>query len=433
MNYNTISLNERIKDEKGYFIGYYGLVKKENKYYDIMGGKRYCIGSAKIDDSKEDILTIEINIGNEVREYEKIKFIKAFIQTIKIYYPRKELISLTINGEKNVISNEETKETIEKILREKKNTEKELSKWNVSWTEEFDKADMHSYTYDEFTDRELFGQIESSEETMPEVFIKNKAIIWNIETNNCFRRITFDRDGFISLYKFRGSSDSSYNMTYDLKGNELTIQKYNDDTIMIKDNLINIDKNSENEKFSLTHLNNSKKIALTRQINRESSILLEIIEDSKGNIKKGNVDFRTHKGNKKINGVYALRIKKGQNPISLKSINRHGHQTQDFSELLNIKSDVLNEIENGNISDETIEGIIMIAVPVINMISLKIKRKQIPDNRDLVDIDKLREREFVSLNYIKQIKGEIPITKMRRIIEEAGKSYQKSKEKTKKR
>lgn len=430
MKYNKISLNEPVKDERGYFIGYFGIIKKDGNNYDINHGRK--IGNAIIDDSKDDILNVEINLEDVMNEYEKLNFIKAFINTIKLYFSRKELIRLTINNETHNISNKETKEAIEQVLKEKKNTEAELSNWNALVTEEFEKEDSHSYEYDEFVDKELFNKIESSEETIPEVFIKNKSITWYIDTNNCFRKIIFNRDGLIELYKSNIKCDNSYNIIYNSVKEEIIIPKNNDNSITIKNNLINISEKSEDEKFSLTHFNNSKKITFTKQINKDSSILLEIIEDKEGNIKKCNIDFRTHKGNKKINGVYALRITPGNRGVSLKSIDRHGFQTLDFSGLLNIDSDVLNQIKNGNISNQIIEDIINVTIPVINEMSLKLKRKHIPHNYGMISVDGIRNKEIDSLKYIKHIRDEIPIKTVRDIIRKTENNYDRKSTKTKK-
>ncbi len=283
---------------------------------------------------------------------------------------------------------EYNKISLEKLLFEMNSLEKYLTECGLNWTKKLKK--------------------------------ENSDIIYEFtQINKDHRVITFKRDGNIEL-----SNTNTYNIIYNVLTGTLKVENWpSKTTISKKNNAIEITSETNTEKVSIAHFNNTKKISLIERINRDSSILLDLIEDKEGNIKKCNIDFRTHKGNQKINGTYALRIKGGNYPLSLKSIDRHGYQTMDFSGLLGIDEQTLTEIKNGNITNEIVENIATTTSAVINVMSMKNGRKHIPYKYDSINIESIREKETEIINYLRQIETEIPVQGMKNIIEETTKKY----------
>ena len=143
-------------------------------------------------------------------------------------------------------------------------------------------------------------------------------------------------------------------------------------------------------------------------------------------IEKCCIDFRTHKGNGKINGLYALRIEPGHfSRFSLNYISRDGVKGPDFVHLL--PTILFKAIIPGELTLELVDEIIYESVKVINQIA-GIKHRQFITLdcdycvTDIVDIEKQ------IIDFIKQIKGEIPLPHLQANIEkfiEANSKYKK--------
>ncbi|MBR2840255.1 MAG: hypothetical protein IKF01_00110 [Bacilli bacterium] len=115
----------------------------------------------------------------------------------------------------------------------------------------------------------------------------------------------------------------------------------------------------------------------------KTSICVDIYENEYK--KKCNIDFRVHKSNGKIKGVYMMRIFKEKDvPLTLKYMDRNGYYTQDFSSLVTLYNESIRKnLEFGILTDELIDEIIDNTVKVIKVRALGTDRPVISSDIDL--------------------------------------------------
>ncbi len=281
---------------------------------------------------------------------------------------------------------------------EMKNAEKILTNEGQYWNQDiYGSEDLHNHYDDEF-----WYQIEKGIVTFPEAFYKVKKVVWkNITSNKAVRNITFNRDGKINFIKESKKAGINYEFSYDILnnnfdldaknsyGNNLTIVKQ-DDFTKIKTANLNIFYTKENKR---------KRIYYVSPIKDKTSVAIELWTNYNEKIESCNIDFRTHKSNGKINGLFALRINhKGNNALlfSLDFITRDG-----------LKYSLTKYIDYSMINQEiTIDFITEIVKNVLPMINSK--KEIFEKNYETIMIDVMNARLEI-INFLKQIKGEIPL------------------------
>ena len=166
----------------------------------------------------------------------------------------------------------------------------------------------------------------------------------------------------------------------------------------------------------MTHLkkDNSKIINYTTPIIDNSSISIDMKLNSQDEIERCYIDFRTHKSNGKINGLYILRItpQKQHDKLKLKFISRKGNKQEDLKEEKELLSTTIEESLTLELIDELIRKIILI----INNKARSYKKQSISLENENI-IQNINNSQIQAINFIKQIKGEIPLPHLEEILE----------------
>lgn len=328
------------------------------------------------------------------------------------------------------ISNKQNKNLYSKLLNEIKETEQNLTNWKQCWVQSLDFCNNDiNFLFDE----ELMQEYNNGTIPLNELFYKVESILWNnIVSNNSIREIDFQRNGQISfrkkarLFGTKNNYEFAYNILYDGFKFEKKGKKSNDGNIEIDENIRWTKINSSNINIISFKDDGTKIIEYKIPIDNDSSIIVKIYIQ-KEKIKKCYVDFRTHRKNGKVNGTYALRLNaskklSNENICTLNFISRKGMKNNDFVNELSTTDNVLySKILNEDLTLELIEELIKKLIPVIN-------NQALLNNKPIIGIDNeeiiLSKMEKDVINYIKQIKGEIPLPHLQRNLENFIESYE---------
>ena len=322
-----------------------------------------------------------------------------------------------------VFNNKKTSRLMSKISKEIRDIDSSLTELNKSWTEDLELCESKDLT---MFDKELLDSYKDGSATIQEKFFKADIIYWTGIFSKKFERCyTFFRDGKVILTKEAKrpvNQDSDYKITYDVMGKGFDLETRE---VSIIDN----EKESylENDYIDITK---SKEDGM-KYINYETPIIdgtsahVELTIDSNDEIKKCYVDFRTHKSNGKINGMYLLRINNKDRICTLNFMSRDGNKNER-----NILGDEAYAFY-GDITIDEIDDLINTCVNLINAYALRNKKQTVNlTNKRLITTYAYEEAKIIK--YIDEIKGEIPYSSLSSYFFSFVEDYYRKPEKVKK-
>lgn len=418
----------------------------EHQSYMIFQGEYRCVGAIKIGtstDKKNLEIEVQLNEKHFTSQQEIIKVIEQLIESLKLYFFDKENIEINlINNidlskvnsykyhqkvyDENLITytctNKKNNVLIPKLVEEVNRTEKYLTDWGQSWWQDIDDYELH---YD--FDSELISEIDKGSITLPELFSKVETLLWtSINSAKSSRSITFSRNGNVEFSKSSHywKNGIDYEFTYNILSDNFHLKSIIRNGS--KKESLDIDENSYFTNIKTNQLNvlhskegKRKRINYTSPVIDNSSIAIELWTDEQNEIESCYVDFRTHKNNGKINGLYALRIapQRYYDKFSIRFISRKGDRYRDFSEEIS-KSDeeLLSTIVDGKITIELINELIRKVIPIINNRANSYKKQSISTMNETI-ISNLTNSKTKAINFVKQIKGEIPLPHLQENLE----------------
>lgn len=434
----------------------------EHQSYMIFQGKCRCVGAINIGTSTDERnLEIEVQLNEKYfsSQQEIVEVVEQLVESLKLYFFDKENIEINlinnidlskINSfkyhkrvyDKNLTTytctNKRNNSLIPKLVEEVSRTEKSLTDWGQSW---WQSIGSHELYYD--FDLELMSEIDKGTITLPELFSKVETLLWTkINSAKSSRSISFSRNGNIKFSKNSHDWENGidYEFAYNILSNSFSLKsKSHKDS---KKQSLDIDENSyftniKTEQLNILHFKEGKRkrINYTTPVVDNSSIAIELWTDEQDEIKNCYVDFRTHKNNGKINGLYALRItpQRYYDKISIRFISRKGNRYRDFSEAISKNEEELfSTIVDGKLTIELIDELIRKVIPIVNNKANIYKKQSISTMNETI-ISNLMDSETQAINFVKQIKGEIPLPHLQENLENFIVEHDKSKKDDKKR
>ncbi len=431
----------------------------EHQSYMIVSSEKGCIGAIYIGTSTDEKnLEIEVQFIEEKFENDEsiLPVLNQIVNTLGFYCYDKENIEIKLFNNINsndldkqrykpnyisenvttyTVSNKHNNKLFSKLFNEMRNTEQNLINWGQYWWQEFEMCRDNDRNY--FFDDNLIKEYNNGTIPYNEYFYKANAVIWNdINSLRSIRNIRFERNGQIYFKKEeKESKKNSYEFQYNVTKDGFNLKKI----VSRKNTDLEINENSDftairfgNLKVIYFKENKIKKIQYKSRVENNSSIFLEIYINNQGEIERCNIDFRTHKNSRekyeKISGIYALRILPKENKFTLNFINRKGLKSSNFAcELFKEDEQLFKEILNGNITLELIDELINKGILVIN-------RKAISNNKSTISVCNepiilsCCEMQKDAINYVKQIKGEIPLPQLQENLEKFIEEYDFKKE-----
>ncbi len=392
-------------------------------------------------------LGVQIQLNEEYLSSEQMNnLIEQLVESLKLFFFDMENIEIWLHNDidlskineykyhKKVLesglpiyicSNKKNNILIPKLVKEMNETEKCLTDWGQSWQQEIRETELNSDFDNQFIDEINKGIV-----TLPEIFYKVKTIYWTgIKSAKSTRNISFSRDGNINFIKKTGyykegiDYEFSYNILRDgfnmkhpkRKGAGFLTIDENMYYTNIKTRQLNILESKENHR---------KRINYTSPVIDNSSVVIELWENDDNEIENCYVDFRTHKNNfsayksnGKINGMYALRIIPEYDRFSIKFISRKGNRYYDFgNEVLESEEELFSTVVDGKLTIEFIDELIRKIIPIINMNATNNNRQTISDKHENI-ASNLIDAEKEAIDFVKQIKGEIPLPHLQKELE----------------
>lgn len=244
--------------------------------------------------------------------------------------------------------------------------------------------------------------------------------MWSgITSKSCIRSITFAPNGDVTLLKKSKLSDSSHN--YEASYNLF------EDSCTFNGPMVSLEKSKDSLKIktpdiAVSKLNNGNTvITYSSRIIINSNFTLQMYLDEFGNIIKCNIDFNTYKEHEpknKINGTYAVRIKPTLGTFSMEFISRKGFKTGGF------RKDIVSDVElydlmtSKSLQVSDITAIIDKLIPIINCRAVNNNKKPIYPSRVAFIPNQLSKISSATANYLKEIKGEVPLPHLVMILED---------------
>jgi len=351
---------------------------------------------------------IEIDLINDI----DLSLFNKFKYKKKVYDEKKTTYTCT-NKQNNIL--------IPRLITEIRETEKKLIDWRQSWMQKFCNYQDCSNIFD----KQLMAEYRNGTVSLQELFYKIESLLW---TNiNSTREILFSRNGQISLKKRANdlegiNYDFNYNVLSD--GFRLNAYVFNKKTLEISEDRHSTKIKSGNiEIFNIKEYKRKKFNYISPIVNK-SSISIELWFNERDEIENCYVDFRTHKGNGKINGLYALRIIPGYfSTFSLNFIRRKGDKEFDFSYML--PTNLFSAIIPSDLTIDLVDEIICKSIPIINQMA-STKHRQLITLENNCIVSNITDIETQVISFIKKIKEEIPLPclqeNLQKFIEEHDKS-----------
>lgn len=405
-----------------------------------------CVGAIYIETSPNE-RDLEIVIQFIEKYFESktkmVELLEQIIESLKLYFWDKENIEIELNHnidlsqinsykyqkkvyDENITtyicSNKLNNILFPKLVNEMIGAERYLTNLGQSWTQNL----KMSQDYDYPLDKKLLEEIYNGSLSIPEMFYKVESIVWpSINSINSRRLIDFSRNGQVQFVKkSKKENGIDYEFNYNVLSDNFnfkTTSFIKDENLEIEDNgLFTNIKSVTCDIFQLNE-NKRKRIIYSTPIIDYSSVSIELWFDENG-IERCYIDFRTHKG-KKISGIYALRLFPKNNIFSLRFINRKGAKYNDFSQaLVNDDEELYSTILNGRITMETVAELIKKVIPIINRSVDKSNRhgnnKKYISELNNSNIMKFLVFEKQLINFVKQIKDEIPLPHLKESLEQ---------------
>ena len=164
-----------------------------------------------------------------------------------------------------------------------------------------------------------------------------------------------------------------------------------------------------------------KEIVVFSPIYEKSSIKIVIKINEQNIMEKCFIDFRTHKGNGKINGQYILRMvvnsyNKQNNKFLIKFINHRGKGNLYFSsEALEYEKEMLSTINNEKLTIESLNEIVKRCLLIINTSAINYKRRPISLASENI-ISNIIESESQVMSLLCRTEDKIPIPHLQMIL-----------------
>ena len=420
----------------------------EEQSYMIMRDNRDCVGAIYIGTStNEKNLEIKVHFNEKYfKSPEHIaKIIEMLIDSLSLYFYDKENIEIHLvnnidlskynkykfkkkiydqNLTTYIFSNECNYKLIPALIDEINGTEKNLIDWKQSWTQQINLYNHRDLSWK--IDKQLLDEYANHSISLEEIFYKADSIYWyNIKSKKNIRSIGFNRDGHIYLNK--RFFDGTYSINYYIQNDGFvfhTENQTNHNYLVVDENNYFTQIKTNNIKIHTGKETKKKIINYVSPTINNSSISIELVLNENNEIERCHVDFRTHKGNGKINGLYALRIYPRFNKISLNYISRNGYRGPSLEDLLEIKS--LIKIKPGKLTFELINEIIKESIIVIKQMA-GLTQRQIINLEGPYNISYLMDIEKQIIDFVKQTKGEIPLPHLQENIDKFIETYSKDK------
>ena len=299
-----------------------------------------------------------------------------------------------------VCSNNKYNTLIPLLLKEIKGCEDTLVSWKQTWWQEIQHRTLEDFHL-------LFDNddIEKSDEMF------NKAVSFSLVDYTQDRDITFDIDGNVRFSKKIKKNDSTCEFTYNVRKDGFKLNTFD---FLLEDNQSHTKIITSNEEIISSKEKGTKKITYKSGVVDKSSIYAEVRLDNNDDIDKCYIDFRTHRNNGKINGMYLIRINNRDKKFSFSYRTRKGNIC---------KYDDNIYYDDERLSMGTLKNRIEFFRDAINR-CYRNGRGAISSDIDISDLDNT-EKDVVS--FMQQIKGEIPLPYLQEQIDKFILEYSKSK------
>ena len=418
--------------------------QSDHQSYMIFNGRRNCVGAIYIGTSSDE-KNLEIKLQFKEEDFrtqeDVVAVIEQLIDSLGLYFSDKESIEIELCNDIDlskfnsarfkkkvydaklttyICSNQRNYIVIPAVIEEMNQTEKVLANWGEGWIQTLN---LDSYpNIDDIDSKLVDEEYKNGTASIQEMFYKAESIFWHgITSKKSTRNIEFSRNGKIHFNKSsKDSNGIKYDFDYYVLSDGFDFKTYgwfdkrnleiedNSYYTKIKQGKVNILRNKESKR---------KRIRYTTSIINDSSIEVELWTNDENVIERCYIDFRTHKGNGKVNGLYALRILPQYRIFTLNFISRDGIKYVDFSKTLTENNEELfSTIFDGNLTFELIDELVKKIIPIINRRAIRYSRKVIDQQNSLV-ISNIVDMERQAINFIKQIKGEIPLPHLQSNIE----------------
>ena len=299
-----------------------------------------------------------------------------------------------------VCSNNKYNTLIPLLLKEIKGCEDTLVSWKQTWWQEIQHRTLEDFHL-------LFDNddIEKSDEMF------NKAVSFSLVDYTQDRDITFDIDGNVRFSKKIKKNDSTCEFTYNVRKDGFKLNTFD---FLLEDNQSHTKIITSNEEIISSKEKGTKKITYKSGVVDKSSIYAEVRLDNNDDIDKCYIDFRTHRNNGKINGMYLIRINNRDKKFSFSYRTRKGNIC---------KYDDNIYYDDERLSMGTLKNRIEFFRDAINR-CYRNGRGAISSD---IDINDLVNTEKDVVSFMQQIKGEIPLPYLQEQIDKFILEYSKSK------
>ena len=300
------------------------------------------------------------------------------------------------------------------LLKEIKSCEDTLVSWKQTWwqrLEHVDLIDLH-YLYDEDYINERVFPKKYGYVPIDEMFNKVDTVFWtNINSNMAKREVNFNVNGDVKFSRRPKKNGVSYEFEYNVVEDGFV---FKNSDVSISDNSFETKIETRNGEVIKSKKKGTKKITYKSDVINKSSIYAEVRLDNNDDIDKCYIDFRTHRNNGKINGMYLIRINNRDKNFSFSYRTRKG--------------DICKYIDNIYYDDErlsmaTLKNRIEFFRDAINS-CYRNGRGAISSDINISDLVNI-EKDVV--NFIKQIKSEIPLPYLQEQIDKFILEYSNSK------
>ena len=299
-----------------------------------------------------------------------------------------------------VCSNNKYNTLIPLLLKEIKSCEDTLVSWKQTWWQEIQHRTLEDFHL-------LFDNddIEKSDEMF------NKAVSFSLVDYTQDRDITFDIDGNVRFSKKIKKNDSTCEFTYNVRKDGFKLNTFD---FLLEDNQSHTKIITSNEEIIRSKEKGTKKITYKSGVVDKSSIYAEVRLDNNDDIDKCYIDFRTHRNNGKINGMYLIRINNRDKKFSFSYRTRKGNICKYIDNIY---------YDDERLSVGTLKNRIEFFRDAINR-CYRNGRGAISSD---IDINDLVNTEKDVVSFMQQIKGEIPLPYLQEQIDKFILEYSKSK------
>lgn len=425
-------------------------IDSQHQAYMVTFSDTSCIGGIIIDQKPLDNETIlvEIEFDENTYEYENdiSKLLNNIIESLKIYFYDKKTIDVKIKNNCDmsklyydgsyyqkspyskvyVFNNDGYNRLIPALIKEIKGTEQNLLAWKQNWTQDIRDTEYGMYLFDHFFDKEMIDRLKSGTLPIDEMFYKINKIEFNdIRSKNNERYIEFNSDGKIKLKKRSKNyiDGKYYSYDYNVCSSWFIFNDYSSlhKNIIVHDNGLWTEiRLADNINMKYFKDKGERLYTYIGPNINNSSVKVEIRTDINNNIKKCYVDFRTHKNGRKgkVNGTYALRIRKETNCYKLNFLSRSGDRYWSIFESLNeLDSNLYSQTIHDDLTPELLDKLIIMLIEVVNRDANKIDRKNTYCPSEKIVSNMFNTYPY-AINYLKELKGEIPLPHLSDIVEQ---------------